>query len=78
MIYKAIGGVIILALLIAGMVMIVEQSKRAAVEAERRERMSDAIDLIRESDKKLKVVRKASNTDLCRELGGKTVNGVCE
>lgn len=78
MIYKAIGGVIILAVLIAGMVMIVEQTKRAAVEAERRERMSDAIDLIRESDKKLKVVRNASDTDLCRELGGKTVNGVCE
>jgi len=55
-----------------------ESVQRAAIEAERRERMADAIELIRETDKKLDVVRKATDADLCRELGGKTVDGVCQ
>lgn len=52
--------------------------RTAAVEAERRERMADAIDLIRTSDKALDVARKATDADLCRALGGKTVDGVCQ
>lgn len=49
----------------------------AAVEAERRERLADAVELIRTTDKALDVVRKATDSDLCRELGGKTIDGVC-
>lgn len=52
--------------------------QQAAVAEERRERMADAIDLIRTTDKKLDVVRKATDADLCRELGGVTVEGVCQ
>lgn len=55
-----------------------EATMRAAIAEERRERMADAIDLIRETDKKLAVTRKASDADLCRELGGQTVDGVCQ
>jgi hypothetical protein len=50
----------------------------AAVSEERRERMADAIDLIRTSDKALDVARKASDADLCRALGGKTIEGKCQ
>jgi hypothetical protein len=50
----------------------------AAVAEERRERMDDAIDLIRTTDKALGVARKATDADLCRALGGKTVDGVCQ
>ena len=53
-----------------------ESVQRAAIAEERRERMADAIDLIRETDKKLDVVRKATDADLCRELGGQTIDGV--
>lgn len=55
-----------------------ESVASAAVQNERRERMSDAIELIRESDKQLDVVRKASDADLCRALGGVTVDGMCQ
>lgn len=55
-----------------------EATARAAVSEERRERMADAIELIRTSDKALHVARKATDSDLCRELGGKTVDGVCQ
>lgn len=55
-----------------------EATTQAAVAEERRERMADAIDLIRTSDKALDVARKASDADLCRALGGKTVEEVCQ
>lgn len=55
-----------------------EATTRAAVSEERRERMSDAIELIRTSDKALDVARKASDADICRELGGVTIDGVCQ
>jgi len=55
-----------------------EATTRAAVSEERRERMSDAIELIRTSDKALDVARKASDADLCRELGGVTIDGACQ
>lgn len=55
-----------------------ESVQRAAVAEERRERMADAIELIRTTDKALDVVRKASDVDLCRELGGQTIDGVCQ
>jgi len=54
-----------------------ESTTRAAVSEERRERMADAVDLIRETDKLLGVQRKASNADLCRGMGGVTIDGVC-
>lgn len=60
----------------------IEQAKREAVRAavseERRARTADAIELIRESDKSLDVNRKATNADLCRGMGGKTIDGVCQ
>jgi len=55
-----------------------EATTRAAVAEERRARTADAIDLIRTTDKALDVARKASDADLCRALGGKTVDGVCQ
>jgi hypothetical protein len=55
-----------------------ESVQRAAVAEERRERMADAIELIRTSDKALDVARKATDADLCRALGGRTVDGVCQ
>lgn len=55
-----------------------ESVQRAAIAEERRERMADAVELIRETDKALGVARKATNADLCRELGGTTVDGVCQ
>lgn len=55
-----------------------ESVTQAAIAEERRERMADAIELIRTSDKALDVHRKATDPDLCRALGGKTVDGVCQ
>lgn len=55
-----------------------ESVQRAAIAEERRERMADAIDLIRTSDKALEVHRKATDADLCRALGGQTIDGVCQ
>lgn len=48
------------------------------IKAERSKTMERAIELTRESDTRLKVMRKASDEDLCRELGGVTVEGVCQ
>ena len=50
--------------------------RNAAVEAERRARTADAIEMIRETDKLLGVQRKASNADLCRGMGGEP--GECQ
>lgn len=71
-----IGGLIALVLLASAAVYAIEQAKRAAVEAERRARMADAIELIRDTDKRLGVARKASDADLCRALGGQS--GECQ
>lgn len=54
----------------------IEAERNAAVEAERRERIADAVDLIRDTDKMLGVQRKASNSDLCRAMGGEP--GECQ
>lgn len=56
----------------------VQSERRNAVLDERRERMGDAIELIRETDKMLGVARKASDADLCRGMGGVTFDGVCQ
>lgn len=71
-----LGGIIALTVLATLAVYAVEVTKRAAVEAERRERMADAIELIRTTDKALGVKRKASDADLCRALGGQP--GECQ
>jgi hypothetical protein len=63
---------------IFGMKSWMDAERSAAVEAERRARMADAVELIRESDKALDVMRKASDEDLCRALGGRTIEGVCQ
>lgn len=70
------GGILALAVLAGAAVLAIEQAKRAAVADERRERMADAIDLIRTTDKALGVKRKASDADLCRALGGEP--GECQ
>ena len=76
MISRILIGIAVLAALTAAAVLYVEQVKRAAVEAERRARMADAIELIRKTDKALKVQRKASDADLCRAMGGEP--GECQ
>lgn len=78
MIAKLAGIVALAALVVAAGVAYTNYVSRSAVSEERRERMADAIELIRTTDKKLDVVRKASDADLCRELGGVTVDGVCQ
>lgn len=78
MINKIIIGIIVLAVIGAVIGGLVKYTREAAVSEERRDRMADAIELIRDTDKKLDVVRKATDADLCRELGGKTVDGVCQ
>lgn len=44
--------------------------REAAVATERRERLADAVELIRETDKLLGVQRKATNAELCQGMGG--------
>lgn len=70
------GGIIALTVLTVAMVMWINAERRAAVEAERRARMADAIELIRETDKLLGVARKATDADLCRGMGGQP--GECQ
>ena len=71
-----IGGIVALTLLTTAAVMWVNAERRAAVEAERRARIADAIELIRDADKRLGVKRKATNADLCRGMGGQP--GECQ
>lgn len=78
MIAKLAGIVALVAVVGAAGAAYTNYVKRSAVSEERRERMSDAIELIRTTDKKLEVVRKATDADLCREIGGVTVDGVCQ
>lgn len=78
MIAKLAGIVALAALVVAAGVAYTRYVSRSAVSEERIERMADAIELIRTTDKKLDVVRKATDADLCRELGGVTVDGVCQ
>jgi hypothetical protein len=75
---KLAGIVAVAALVVVAGVAYTKYVERSAVSEERRERTADAIELIRTSDKKLNVVRKATDADLCRELGGVTVEGVCQ
>lgn len=47
------------------------------IQAERAKVMERAIELTRDTDKRLKVIRKATDADLCRALGGTEVEGEC-
>jgi hypothetical protein len=78
MIAKLAGVAAVVAVIVGLGAVALKIAQDRAVQAERRERMEDAIDLIRTSDKQLEVVRKASDADLCRALGGRTVEGVCQ
>lgn len=78
MIARLAGIVALAALVVAAGAAYTRYVSRSAVSEERRERMNDAIELIRTTDRKLEVARKASDADLCRELGGVTVEGVCQ
>lgn len=55
-----------------------EAERNAAVEAERRERLADAVELVKERDKLTTTLRTATEEDVCRALGGKTIEGVCQ
>ncbi len=56
----------------------INAERDAAVEAERRERLADAVELVKERDDLATTLRTATEEDICRALGGKTVEGVCE
>ena len=75
-IIAGLAAVSIIALGVFAMRSWAEAERNAAVEAERRARTADAIDMIRETDKLLGVQRKASNADLCRGMGG--LPGECQ
>lgn len=72
----ALGAVAIVAIGAFALHSWMEAERSAAVEAERRERTADAIEMIRDTDKLLGVQRKASNADLCRGMGGQP--GECQ
>lgn len=55
-----------------------EAERNAAVEAERRARLADAVELIKERDKLTTTLRTATDPDICRALGGQTIEGVCQ
>jgi len=56
----------------------IEAERSAAVEAERRERLADAVELVKERDQLTTTLRTATEADICRALGGSTVDGVCQ
>lgn len=74
--YGLIAAVAVLGALAVAASLWVNAERRAAVEAERRARIADAIELIRDADKRLGVKRKATNADLCRGMGGQP--GECQ
>jgi len=76
LIIASLAAVSLIALGIFAMRSWAEAERNAAVEAERRARTADAIEMIRETDKLLGVQRKASNADLCRSMGG--LPGECQ
>lgn len=55
-----------------------EAERNAAVEAERRARLADAVELVKERDKLTTTLRTATPADICNRLGGKTIEGVCQ
>ena len=76
LIIAGLAAVSIIAIGIFAMRSWAEAERNAAVEAERRARLADAVELIRDTDKLLGVQRKASNADLCRAMGGEP--GECQ
>lgn len=73
MIKYAIAVIVILSLIGAGVLWITN----ITIQAERSKTLERAIELTRDSDKRLKVIRKATDADLCRALGGSTIEGEC-
>jgi len=69
-----IAIIVVLSLIGAGVVWL----SRTIIQAERAATLEKAIEMTRDTDRRLKVVRKASDADLCRELGGITVEGICQ
>lgn len=67
-----IAVVVILAMIGAGVTWL----SRTIIKAERVATIEKAIALTRDTDKRLKVARKATDADLCRALGGE--KGECE
>jgi hypothetical protein len=66
--------IVLLSILGAGVIWL----SNIIIKAERAETLGNAIELTRDADKRLGVARNASDADLCRAMGGKTVEGVCQ
>lgn len=49
-----------------------------AVQAERAKTLQIAVEKMAERDKVKAVVKTATDSDLCRLLGGKTIDGACQ
>lgn len=47
------------------------------IQAERQAQLKKSIELVKERDKLDTTLRNATAADICRRLGGKTVNGEC-
>lgn len=56
----------------------IDAERNAAVEAERRQRLADAVELVKKRDELTTTLRTATEEDICRALGGQTVEGVCQ
>lgn len=48
------------------------------IQAERAKTLQVAVEKMVERDKVKKIVKEASEEDLCRLLGGKTIDGACQ
>lgn len=71
---RLIAIIVILSLIGGGVIWLTS----IIIKAERAETFAKAIELTRDADKRLGVARKATDADICRELGGKTVDGICQ
>jgi len=71
---RIIAIIVILSLIGGGVIWLTS----IIIKAERAETLGKAIELTRDADERLGVARKATDADICRELGGKTVDGICQ
>lgn len=67
-------GLIALSLIGAGALWLTNM----AVKAERAKTLQVAVEKMAERDKVKTIARNASEADLCRLLGGKTIDGACQ
>lgn len=70
----AIAVVLVLSLMGAGVIWLT----RTIIKAERAEVLETAVEVVKERDKLATTLRTATEEDICRALGGSTVDGVCQ